>query len=112
MCIENIAIIIDYIIFSFVSYQKIKIRLSLFSITLAKDGVLAVVEGEDFLDLIQPPDNEEPPYYSMFRTFPKAFSQAETSQGYFLKRQLSKYAISQVATSQVCPSRSTRLLDY
>ena len=29
-------------------------------LTLAKDGVLEV---EDFLDLIQPPDNEEPPCY-------------------------------------------------
>jgi len=57
---------------------------------LAKDGVLAVVEGEDFLDLIQPPDNEEPPYYSMLRTFPKAFFQMETSEEYFPKWQLPK----------------------
>ena len=93
MCIENIAIIIDYIIFSFVSYQKIKIRLSLFSITLAKDGVLAVVEGEDFLDLIQPPDNEEPPYYSMFRTFPKVISKGNFPNVKFLKRQLSRFGL-------------------
>ena len=107
MSIENIAIML-----SIVSYQKIKRRWSLFSITLAKDGVLAVVEGEDFLDLIQPPDNEEPPYYSMLRTFPKAFFQMETSEGYFPRGQLSKCKISQVATSQVCPSRSTPPLDY
>ena len=37
-----------------------------------------------------------------FSTFPKAFSQATTSQGYFPKRQLPKCAISQAATSQVC----------
>ena len=44
----------------------------------------------------------------MLGTFPKEFSQAETSQGCFLKWQLPKCAISQVVTSQVCPSRSAR----
>ena len=42
----------------------------------------------------------------MLGTFPKAFSQAVTSQEYFPKWQLPKCAISQVATSQVFPSRS------
>ena len=42
-------------------------------------------------------------------TFPKDFPQVATSQGYFTKSQLPKCAISQVATSQVCPSRSARL---
>jgi len=37
-------------------------------------------------------------------------SQAVTSQGYFPKRQLPKFAVSQPATSQVCPSRSARPL--
>ena len=37
----------------------------------------------------------------MLGTFPKAFSQTATSQGYFLKWQLPKYAISQAATSQM-----------
>jgi len=43
----------------------------------------------------------------MLGTFPKDFSQLETTQGYFSKWQLSKYAISQAVTSQVCPSCST-----
>jgi len=48
----------------------------------------------------------------MLGTFPKDFSQMETyqmatSQGYFPKWQLPKCAISQVATSQVCPSHSS-----
>ena len=38
----------------------------------------------------------------MLATFPKTFSKAGTSQGYFPKRQLPKCAISQVATSQMC----------
>ena len=42
----------------------------------------------------------------MFGTFPKAFSQARTSQVYFPKWQLPKCSISQAATSQVCPRRS------
>ena len=46
----------------------------------------------------------------MLGTFPKAFSQAATSQGYYPKCQLPKCAISQAATSQVCSSRSTRPL--
>ena len=41
-----------------------------------------------------------------FSTFPKAFSQETTSQGYFPKWQLPKCAISQAATSQVCSSSS------
>ena len=41
-----------------------------------------------------------------FSTFPKAFSQATTSQGYFPKWKLPKCAISQAATSQVCSSSS------
>ena len=41
-------------------------------------------------------------------TFPKDFFQVATSQGYFPKWQLPKYANSEVATSQVCPSRSAR----
>ena len=46
----------------------------------------------------------------MLGTFPKAISQVATSQGYFPKWQLPKCAISQAATSQVCPSRSARHL--
>ena len=38
---------------------------------------------------------------------PKVFSQAATYQRYFPKWQLPRCAISQAATSQVCPSRST-----
>ena len=44
----------------------------------------------------------------MFGTFPKAFSQARTSQVYFPKWQLPKCSISQAATSQVCPRRSAQ----
>ena len=44
----------------------------------------------------------------MLGTFPKAYSQAATLNGYFSKWQLPKCAISQAATSQVCPSRSAR----
>ena len=40
--------------------------------------------------------------------FPKPFSQAETSHGYFPKWQLPKCAISQAATTQVCPNRNAR----
>ena len=44
----------------------------------------------------------------MLSTFPKDFSQVATSQGYFPKWQLHKWAISQAATSQVYPSRRVR----
>ena len=37
-------------------------------------------------------------------SFPWDFSQVAAFQGYFPKCQLAKYAISQAATSQVCPS--------
>ncbi len=41
----------------------------------------------------------------MLFTFPKAFSQAATSQGHIPKLQLPKCAISEAAASQVCPSQ-------
>ena len=44
----------------------------------------------------------------MLCTFPKAYLQASISLGYFPKWKLLKCAISQTATSQVCPSRSAR----
>ena len=44
----------------------------------------------------------------MLGSFPKDFSQVETSQGYFPKWQLPKYAIYQAAISQVCSTRSAR----
>ena len=49
----------------------------------------------------------------MLSAFPKDFSlsQVEISQGYFPKWQLPKCGISQTATSQACPSRSSRPLD-
>ena len=44
----------------------------------------------------------------MLGTFPKAFFEAATSQGYYPKWKLHNCAISQVVTSQACPSRSAR----
>jgi len=44
----------------------------------------------------------------MLDTFPKAFSQAAISQGYYTKWKLPNFAISQAATYQVCPSRIAR----
>ena len=44
----------------------------------------------------------------MLGTFPKAFSQAETSQWYFPHLQPPKCAIYQAATSKVYSSRSAR----
>ena len=44
----------------------------------------------------------------MLGTLPKDFSQVATSQEYFPKWKLPNCAISQAATSQVCPSRSVR----
>ena len=44
----------------------------------------------------------------MSATFLMTLSQVATSQGYFPKWELPKCAISQAATSQVCPSRSAR----
>jgi len=46
----------------------------------------------------------------MLGTFPKAFSQAETSQWYFPHLQPPKCAIYQAATSKVYSSRSARPL--
>ena len=46
--------------------------------------------------------------HSNLGTFPQDFPQVATSQGYFPKWQLPKCAISQAATSQVCPSRSAQ----
>jgi len=42
----------------------------------------------------------------MLGTFPKAFSQVATFQGYFPNWQLPKCAITQAAASQLCPSSS------
>ena len=44
--------------------------------------------------------------------FQKAFSKTSTSQGYFPYLSLPKCAIFQAGTSQVCPSRSARLLGW
>ena len=44
----------------------------------------------------------------MLGSFPKDFSQVATSQGYFPKWQLPKYAIYQAAIFQVCSARSAR----
>ena len=44
----------------------------------------------------------------MLGTFPKAFSQAATSQGYFPKQNLPNCAISQAASSQAYPSHIPR----
>jgi len=44
----------------------------------------------------------------MLGIFPKAFSKAPTSQGYFPNWDFSKCSISQAATSQVCPSQSSQ----
>jgi len=44
----------------------------------------------------------------MLGTFPKDFPKVATSQGYFPKWQLPKFAISEAATSQFRPSRSAR----
>ena len=44
----------------------------------------------------------------MLGIFQKDFSQVATSKGYFPKWQLPNRAISQAATSEICPSRSAR----
>ena len=46
----------------------------------------------------------------MLDTVPKAFYQIATSQGYFTKWNNSKCAISQAASSKLCPSRRVRPL--
>ena len=48
----------------------------------------------------------------MLVTFPKAFSQAATFQGYLPKLKLPNSAISQAATSQACQSLCARPLAH
>ena len=47
----------------------------------------------------------------LYKNIYMAFSQAAISEGYFPKRKLPKWAISQAATSQACP-RPQRTAPY